>query len=354
MPARPANPLLNLLSRVSDPVLLHIIEVQQAQLKMYKARQPKFRATKAEKDTLVKLAKPLGTKVRDVLFVCVYASLLRWARDAAGINPGKKDSPGRPPLPDDIRQLVIRLAEENPTWGYSRILGELAKRGKADKISRSTIKNILDEHGIEPSPKRKGGDWASFLKRHAKTIWACDFVSRKVLTRFGVADCFVLFFIHLESRRVHLGGVTTCPNRDWLTQQARNVCIFFNEQETKPEYLLHDRDGKFNEHFCEILRSEGIEPKKLPAHSPNCNAFAERWVQSFSNECLNHFVIFGEGHMRHLAQSYVDYYNSLRPHQSKGNHPLGTPADFKPSVTGAIKCQEFLGGLLKHYYREAA
>jgi len=111
-------------------------------------------------------------------------------------------------------------------------------------------------------------------------------------------------------------------------------------------------NGKFKP-FDAIIESAGIKPKLLPPHSPNCNAFAERWVQSFSNECLNHFVIFGEGHMRHLAQSYVDYYNEKRPHQSKDNRPLGTPEDFKPPTTGAIKCHEFLGGLLKHYYREA-
>lgn len=351
MPARPSNPLLNLLACVANSALVHIIELQRAQLEMYKARDPRLRLTKAERRLILQLAEPLGTKVREVLFVCAYATLLRWRR---GQSKTLRDGVGRPTLPQELRQLVISLAEQNPGWGYTRILGELLKLGFSRKdISRSSIKNLLDAEGLVPAPKRRRGNWSEFIKRHAQTLWACDFISRKVFTPFGMKDCFILFFIHLESRRVHLAGVTTCPHRDWLTQQARNVCMQFNDLREKPSYLIHDRDGKFAP-MGSVFKSEGIEPVLTPAKSPNCNAVAERWVRSFSDECLNHFVFFGEDHLRHVAEVYVDFYNRKRPHQSKNNRPLAATGETIVPTTSAIRCQEFLGGLLRHYYRKAA
>lgn len=163
-------------------------------------------------------------------------------------------------------------------------------------------------------------------------------------------DCFVLFYIHIATRRVHIAGITTNPDRVWLAQQARNACIFFNDQPRKAEFLIHDADGKFTPQFVEILKSDGVEQVKLPIRSPNLNAFAERWVQSIKHECLNHFIVFGENHMRYLVEEYAAHYHAERPHQSLGNNPLESTIAMPD---GEAACRVRLGGLIKHYYRKA-
>lgn len=168
--------------------------------------------------------------------------------------------------------MVLRLAREHD-WGYTRILGELRKLG-IGKISRSTVIKILKENGLEPGPQRGEGSWDDFLKRHAATLWACDFFSKKVWTMTGMVEVFVLFFIHLGSRRVHLAGMTTNPDRAWMVQQARNMAMIFDQEPVKPKYLLRDRDGKFVREFDELLASEGIEVKPLSMAAPNQNGYA--------------------------------------------------------------------------------
>jgi putative transposase len=167
------------------------------------------------------------------------------------------------------------LAHEN-AWGYNRILGELKKLGIF--VSRTTVKNILIRHGCEPCPDRRSDSWENFLKRHASTLWACDFISKKIWTKSGFVDCFMLFYIHLSTRRVHLGGVSVDPNASWLMRQARNAAMVFEDQPDKPAdkpiILIHDRDGKFTPRFDEILESSGVEIKKLPPYAPNLKDYA--------------------------------------------------------------------------------
>lgn len=219
------------------------------------------------------------------------------------------------------------------------------------------MKNILVENGLDPCPKRSGYTWAEFVKRHAETLWACDFVSRRILTKSGFVDCFVFFYIHIASRHVHVAGVTTCPSGAWMAQQARNLNMYLEDRGGKPIYLIHDRDGKYTPQFKEILKSKDHVLHMLPARSPNLNAFAERWAQSLSRECLDHFLIFSEEHMRYLVQNYVDFHNTVRPHQGLGNKPLGSPLPGPrafPPKPHQVRCRTWLGGLLKHYYNEAA
>jgi putative transposase len=204
------------------------------------------------------------------------------------------------------------------------------------------------------STNRISAHWFEFVKRHAETLWASDFVSKRILTKIGFADCFALFAIHISTRRVHLIGVTTQPTAAWMTQQARNLRMHFDDLPTKPTHFIHDRDGKFSEQFDEILSADGgATIIKLPPRSPNMNAFAERWVRSFRNECLDHFIVFGEGHMRHIAEEFVAHYNEERPHQGKGNIVLALHPSDSP-VHGPVACKTRLSGLLKHYFRRAA
>jgi putative transposase len=162
---------------------------------------------------------------------------------------------------------------------------------------------------------------------------------------------FIFFAIHIATRRVVVTGVSIYPDNAWMEQQARNLSMHFHETGNFPTMLLRDGDVKFCESFDNILSVDGVFVKRLPRRSPNLNAFAERWVQSFKNECLNHFVVFGETHLRYIIREYLEYYNKLRPHQALENEPLGKTK--KISKMGQVLCEERLGGILKHYYREA-
>lgn len=248
---------------------------------------------------------------------------------------------------------MVRLAHENSGWGYSRILGELRKLGVTD-IARAPIRAILIEHGLDPAPKRQEITWDQFLRSHAKTLWACDFFTAPVLTWLGPRLCFVLFFLHVQTRRVIVASACTNPTTAWSAAQAE---MFLNEVDRQgfepPAVLLRDGDGKFGGPFNAALRARGCAPKRLPPRSPLLNAFAERWVRSVRRECLDHFVAFGKRHLDYLVQEYLAHYLTERPHQGKGNTVL-TTSGIPPPSTGAIVCHQRLDGILKHYQREAA
>lgn len=211
---------------------------------------------------------------------------------------------------------------------------------------------------MDPGPNRGPGSWDEFVRRHAATLWATDFFSKKVWTATGLVDVFVLFFIHVGSRRVYLGGISAHPDGAWMKQQARNVAMHFAEQAIKPTLLLRDSDAKYTREFDAILQSEGVEVKKLTPVSPNLNAYAERLVQSVKQECLDHFVVCGEDHLRYIVTEYVRHYNEERPHQARNNEPLdglpAAPVGAAAPAVSAIRCHERLGGLLKSYRRTAA
>lgn len=249
-------------------------------------------------------------------------TFLRWVREEQrelGRPKKTKKKPGQPIKPEKIRKLVISLAKEN-IWGYGRIHGELRKLGI--RLCETTVKNILIAAGIVPCPDRGDKPWAEFIQQHAQTLWATDFFSKKVWKLRGFVDVFVLFFIHIESRRVYLAGETTNPDNVWLKQQARNVCMHWDKQKVKPETLICDFDTKYTRDFEAILKAEGIELKRVGQQKPNMNAFAERFVQCLKQECLDHFICLGEDHLRHIVNCYVEFYITGRPHQGKGNVPL--------------------------------
>jgi len=309
--------------------------------------------TLAGRNRLAKLGAKLGTALKGLITIVTPRTFARWLR---GDKPAANRDPtraklGRPPTEAEIRQLVVKIAQETG-WGYTRILGELKKLG-VPKISRSTIVNILKANGLDPGPKRAEGTWADFLQRHAQTLWACDFLSKKIWTLGGLVDVFVLFFIHVGSRRVFLSGMTTQPDRAWMVQQARSFSLYCAEQGYTPKYLLRDMDSKFVAEFDAVLGSDSLTIKRVGPRAPNLNAYAERWVQSLKRECLDHFIVFGEEHLRYLVSQYVAHYHQERPHQSLGNRPLSHTSDppVLPLEAGAVVCEERLGGLLKHYRR---
>jgi putative transposase len=254
---------------------------------------------------------------------------------------------GRPPVPDSVQQLIIRLAYENPRWGYQRIRGELLRLGC--RISASSIRRVLGAHGMDPAPRRAPTSWRSFLRRQATGILACDF---NTVDTVWLRRLYVLFVIELGSRRVHLAGVTAHPTGLWVAQQARNLLVALDDRAAAFRFLIRDRDTKFTRAFDDVWRSTGAEIICTPIRAPNANAIAERWIGTVRRECLDHLLIVGRQHLVRVLRGYVEHYNQHRPHRSLG---LGTPI---PSVRGdptsatalaQLRRREILGGLVHEY-----
>jgi putative transposase len=222
-------------------------------------------------------------------------------------------------------------------------------------VSRSTVINILREHGLDPGPKRGVGTWTDFLTRHAATLWASDFLTVKAWTTRGIVDVFVLFFLHPGSRRAFVAGVSASPTPDWVRQQARNATMRMEELGLPPRYLIIDHDGKYTKEFDTVFAAEGATVQRVGPKAPNLNAHAERFAQTLRQELLDHFVVFGEKHLRHLLSEFLTHYSGERPHQGIGNVPLdGESPDVLPFPAGRERCRKRLGGLLRYYHRTAA
>jgi len=211
---------------------------------------------------------------------------------------------GRPRTDAEIEALVVRMAQENRDWGYERIRGALAN---GRDLSANTVANILKCNGIEPSPGReRKTTWKEFLYRHFDQIAATDFFTVEVWTLKGLQRFMVLFFIELSSRRVQRGGVAKCPNGFWMEQVGRNVTDCEDGIMKTKRYLIHDRDPLYTAQFLSIPAESGIESVKLPPRSPNLNAFAERFVRSIKEECLERMIFFGEDSLRTAVRDYRD------------------------------------------------
>lgn len=221
-------------------------------------------------------------------------------------------------------------------------------------ICDQTVGNVLRRHGLPPAPERKRTtSWADFIRTHMDLLAGTDFFTAEVLTLRGLVTYYVLFFIHLESRRVAIAGITVHPNEAWMKQIARNVTMEGCGALRDCRYLLHDRDTKYTRSFRAIVASGDIGPLALPARSPNLNAYAERWVRSVKEECLSKVILFGERSLRRALKNYVDHYHAERNHQGKGNVLL-LPRVNDRQREGPVRCRERLGGLLRYYHREAA
>lgn len=255
--------------------------------------------------------------------------------------------PGRPATSEDIRELVLRVARENPRWGYQRIVGELA--GVGVNVSATTVRTILRQAGLPPADTRAGLCWREFLRAHAQSMFACDFFTVETL---WLGRLYVLFFIELGSRRVHLAGCTANPSRTWTAQQARQLAWSVTERLTPVRFLIHDRDSKFSNLFDEVFRSEGVEIIRTPFRSPKANAFAERWVGTVRRDCLDWILIVRRRQLEQVLRVYVDHYNSHRPHRTLGLTPptperrLRLASSHPPNH---VHRRDHLGGLIHEY-----
>jgi len=280
-------------------------------------------------------------------------TLSRWFRKYAGENYDSSGQrrPGRPPRPQYIRDLVVRLAKENTSWGYTKLRDVMFTLGH--KIGRTTVRRILAEDGIEPAPeRRKHMPWATFLKAHWGAIAAMDFFKVEVMTLTGPVRYSVLVVMDLKTRHVEVAGVVREAYEKWMLQVLRNLTDALDGFLLGKTHLIMDRDPVFTAGFRVMLRHAGAKPVRLPRRSPNLNAFIERFIRSIKEECLDRVIPLGEAHLRELIREYMAHYHAERPHQGLGGAFVQSANDH--AADGPLVRRERLGGLLNYYYREAA
>src|ERR1019366_6831882 len=283
-------------------------------------------------------------------FIVRPATLLAWHRALVKRKwTYRRRRSGRPPLDEEICRLIARMAKDNPRWGYVRIQGELRKLGL--RLGATSIKRLLAREGLGPA-SRRGSSWSEFLRTQADGILACDFFT--VESAF-LRTLYVLFFIELGSRRLHITPATRNPDGTSVTQQARNLCFRLDERAEPLRFLIHDRDAKFSGPFDEVLRSEGIDIIRTPMRSPRANAFAERAVKTLRHEALDWTLILGRRHLDHVLASYARHHNAERPHRGIAPRVPDRQSHVNPVETvPEIRRRDLLGGLIHEYYPVAA
>ena len=327
------------------------ILVLRHQLTVLRRQTPRPKLEPTDRVLLTAISRALPRSRWSCFFVRP-ETLLRWHRClVAGAWTYPHHQTGRPALDEDVQQLIIRLARENPRWGYQRIKGELQRLGV--QVSATTIRTMLRRHGLDPAPRRVATTWRAFLRQQATGIMACDFVT---VDTVWLRRLYVLFFIELDTRRVFLAGVTAHPDGAWVAQQARNLLLMLGDRGRRLQFLLRDRDAKFTRSFDDVFGSEGADVLITPVHAPNANADAERWIRTVRAECLDWLLITGRGQLEQVLRVYVEHYNGHRPHRALGMEPPGPPAG-RTAISeerGCVDRRDRLGGLLHEYHRQQA
>ena len=323
-------------------VLRHQVRVLQRQVPGRVVYRP------AERALLAVLGRLLP-RTSWAAFLVTPATLLRWQRELARHKwkrwGRRARRSGRPRLPDQIVELILRLARENPRWGCVRIQGELRKLGI--HVGATTIRRLLRRHGLGPAPRRDGPGWVEFCRTQAAGLLAVDFftVDTVVFTRF-----YVLFVIEVGTRVVHVLGVTAHPTGAWVTQVARNLVADIGDRRASLKFLVRDRDAKFTASFDEVFRSEGLQVIQTPVRAPRANAYAERWVRTVRVECLDWLLIVSRRHLERVLRIYVEHYNQHRPHRGRDlATPAGPNSQDSPGTGIRVHRRDVLGGLVHEY-----
>jgi transposase InsO family protein len=343
------------LQRHQQQAIAYLIEenrVLKAQLGDHR-----LRLTNTERRRLATLAHPLGrTRLKGVATLATPDTLMRWYKQliAQKFDGSTKRRPcGRPRVAEEVEQLVVRMAAENPSWGYRRIQGALGNLGHP--IDKLTVRNILRRHHIEPAPQRRqaGMGWAQFLKLHWEVLAATDFFTVEVATWHGLVTYYVLVVMELTTRRVQIAGITPHPTAAFMQQCARQLTDPLDGFLLGKRYLIHDRDTKYTQAFDALLKASGVDSILLPPRSPNLNAHCERFIRSIKEEALSQMVMLGEHSLYYAIQQYLAHYHHERNHQGLDNQ-LIIREEIVGCQTGHVVRRERLGGLLSYYHREAA
>ena len=340
------NQCMELLSQITQSRLKKQIQFLRMENRILRGHYVKhhIRLTEKDKNRILKYGLPLGPDIRKLISIVSYATFRSWIRqlDQPKTEPKKRGRPRKITL--EIKHLIVHMAKHNK-WGYTKILGEL-KKLHVIKTSKTSIRNILKEYGIDPVKYRSDDTWDDFLKRTFQTLWACDFFTKSIWTPLGRRMYYVLFFINIKTRKVYV-SVTKTPTQTWLIGQLKHLQPVFEESQGR-SVLIRDRDNKFTKTFDEYFQNRGINIMTIPYRSPNLNPYAESWVATIKRECLNHFVVLGQVHLEYLVREFVKYYNQYRPHSSMDNRTL---EDYPLKLNGQIYAKPILGGLTIHYYR---
>ena len=349
------HPLLTLLASLTRQELAQQVTYLKAENAILRRKLPdRITLNNQERRRLVRHGKKLVPWIKELISIVRYSTFRRWIRnmeDGPTKRPKSKSENklGRPLTDESIADTIIRIRKETG-WGYTKIVQALRRLGY--RISRQTVKNILVEAGVGPDPSDHPDTWSDFLKRHAATMWQCDFASKRKWTIKGMVDLYFLVFIHVDTRRIWVSPCTANPTGEWTTQQARNFQMHLLDEELPCELLQRDQDTKYVDLFDEVFRSTGCQIKKTCPRSPNLQAFVERVIQTLKNEVLNAFCVVSETHMDHMLRVSQDWYDHQRGHSARGNLPPIRKTDSPPTTdlkTTRIDCHKELGGLLKSY-----
>lgn len=349
------HPLLALIASATDSQLAKYVEYLKHENQILRSRLPRqVHTTAEERHVLLKYGEVLGKAVEELISIVSPATFYRWSREANKGKPKPKNPKGGQRKPKELRELVIRIAEETG-FGLTRIIGELRKLG-ITSISRQTVRNILKEHGIKPSPDRTSDSWTDFISRHGETLWGCDFFSVKSVSASGIRDLYVLVFLCLETREVIVTESTPHPDSAWVCKQAENFIELTGSREQKPAVVMHDRDKKFTREFTSVVEGAGIRMNPLPVASPNLNGRCERFIETIKLECLNKFIVFGKRHLDHLVSEFTSYYNTHRSHSERENLPpiRSIPEPVNSLSIDQVVVSSHVGGLVKSFERRAA